>query len=559
MIAQVRFLGQLFSDNILLVFKSIGFSLSQTLLLIASSSYIKVFVDGLQNGSGFGDLIFSLLITAALLLVSSIVGLAERRITLKVVKQAIFELRQNLFTRLLHSQKREFEKMDRSGLQQLIVQHTERVDVFSNAVISAVIPSMIILGTLSIYLFWLSWPLATLSLSVFPLLVIMIRIFFKPIHQLVEGFFEQMDRFNASVLFGLNHYDLIKISSSEKRQEKHFKANAKDLFEKSNHMAFFGFLYKVSQDYLTMISMLLILGFGGYLLSKELLEVGVLVSFCFTLLLMRRSQATLFGSHQHVIEGLRSLKRIERFLYDSKPAAPVPTEPKLGFRGQVRLEHLSFQYGEKELLKDVNLEIEPGKIVSLSGPNGSGKSTLLYLVCGLLHPKGGSLTIDGKNAQEVDMFSVRKEMGVVLQESHVFDGTIRENVAFDVTFTEETLQDCLALSTLDTVISAMPDGLDTVIGKGGVNVSRGQAQKIALCRALLRQPRLLILDEPTNHLDDLSVNHLLKNLQIVKRNCGILIISHNTDVEEIADYIYTLRDGKTILTPHYAKQETLTH
>lgn len=199
-----------------------------------------------------------------------------------------------------------------------------------------------------------------------------------------------------------------------------------------------------------------------------------------------------------------------------------------------------------EVLDDVSWELRPGESVAFVGESGAGKTTMLDLVSGLLMPTSGQIAVDGVSLWDLDIKAWQSRIGVVLQESPLFHGTVRENVVGDRTIDDELVWECLAAAHATGFVEELPNRLDTVIGERGGRLSGGQRQRLGLARALYRRPWLLILDEATSQLDSVSENLVLDALRELKGQVSMMIVAHRLVTVEMADRIYVLQRGRIV-------------
>jgi ABC-type multidrug transport system fused ATPase/permease subunit len=195
-------------------------------------------------------------------------------------------------------------------------------------------------------------------------------------------------------------------------------------------------------------------------------------------------------------------------------------------------------------LKSVDLQIRPSSKSAVIGDNGAGKTTIINLILGFYMPNQGRLMADDIPYKEIDMIHLRKSIGVVSQQPPLFSGTIKENISYGVP--DIGIEQVLAASENSLAhdfITQLPDGYETKIGEDGTLLSGGECQRIAIARALLRRPKLLILDEPTNHLDRASVSELMNGLNNLKERPALLIVSHDMSVVSHADEVFKLENG----------------
>ena len=246
------------------------------------------------------------------------------------------------------------------------------------------------------------------------------------------------------------------------------------------------------------------------------------------------------------IESVRSIGNVltEPDLEENEGKAVVTT-----VRGAIRFQHVSFRYPDSALaaLDDVDLSVRPGETVAFVGPSGSGKSTLLNLALGFIRPTDGRLLLDGADAATLDLRSFRRFVSVVPQESVLFEGTIRDNVAYGLTDVDDArVRRALVDANAASIVDELPDGWDTVVGERGARLSGGQRQRIAIARALVRDPRILLLDEATSALDSESEALVRDALQRLMTDRTTLVVAHRLSTIQGADRIVVLDHGRVV-------------
>jgi len=273
------------------------------------------------------------------------------------------------------------------------------------------------------------------------------------------------------------------------------------------------------------------------------LTLGELFSFYAGLAILRTPLNILISSGPVVIEGFQSLTRLFEFLDAEVDPSYQGTTPA-NTRGIIAFRDVDFSYnGAKPILQRASMELIPGRVAGILGPNGSGKSTIVSLVLGLYRPTGGDVLFDGKRYEELDIKSLRRGIGVVPQEPLMFLGTIYENITYGVSVDDHTVAQALQVADATSFIEQLPDGLETVIGEGGAMLSGGQRQRLAIARALVCRPNLLVLDEPTNHLDEAAVGTIIANLANLEHRPTILLISHRSELNAFIEDSWYLQEG----------------
>jgi ABC-type multidrug transport system fused ATPase/permease subunit len=218
-----------------------------------------------------------------------------------------------------------------------------------------------------------------------------------------------------------------------------------------------------------------------------------------------------------------------------------------GLNSSIELRNVKFAYKDRDILLDnVSLKIKKDKITALVGPSGSGKSTVVNLLLRLHDVGDGGVYIDDTNIKEFDIFSFLKKVGYVSQETFIYNASVKDNIAFGDTYTEQEIIEAARLANADEFIQQLPEKYDTIVGDRGMKISGGEKQRIAIARAMIRKPEILILDEATSSLDNISENIVQKAINKISKNCTTLIIAHRLSTIQNADIIYVIDQGKII-------------
>lgn len=293
---------------------------------------------------------------------------------------------------------------------------------------------------------------------------------------------------------------------------------------------------------------------GGWLVIGGDLTVGELTAFSLYLVMFFapiQSIVQLYNAYQ---QGQASIKKLRGFLEESPSVPEAEDAPDLAtIEGSIALEDVSFGYSDDApVLHNISLEIPPGESLAVVGPTGAGKSTIAKLIVRFYDPQSGRVRIDGQDVREVSLESLRRQLGVVPQEPFLFNGSIGENVAFSrPDATEEEIWEACRTVGLDSMVSRLPDGLDTPCHERGVSLSSGERQLLALARAFLAQPRVLVLDEATSNLDSHSEKKIEEALDAVLKGRTAIIIAHRLTTAMRADRIAVIQDGRiTEIGPH---------
>jgi subfamily B ATP-binding cassette protein MsbA len=248
-------------------------------------------------------------------------------------------------------------------------------------------------------------------------------------------------------------------------------------------------------------------------------------------------------------EALAGLERTRELLSEKREDSdPRRTVALPSVRGLIEFEDVGFAYREGEpVLTEVSLRAEPGTVTALVGPSGAGKSTMIGLVCAFHAPSAGRVLVDGVDLATVVLDSYRRQLGVVLQETFLFDGTIRDNVAFSrPAATDEQIREACRIAHVAEFAESFPEGYQTVVGERGVRLSGGQRQRVAIARAILAEPRVLILDEATSSLDSESEALIQEGLGWLMKGRTTFVIAHRLSTIRRADQILVIEKGRVV-------------
>ena len=293
----------------------------------------------------------------------------------------------------------------------------------------------------------------------------------------------------------------------------------------------------------------LVMYLGGRLVVSHALTVGDYVTYTMVLAYLIAPVIQIVAVGTQLTEAVAGLDRTSEILAESsEDNDPQRTTPLGPIRGEVEFRDVVFAYEpSKPVLHGISLEAAPGTVTALVGPSGSGKSTIISLLCAFHKPDSGQILVDGVDLAAVRLGDYRTQLGVVLQESFLFDGTIRENVQFSRPLaTEAEVLEACRIARVDEFAERFPETYETIVGERGVKLSGGQRQRISIARAILANPRILILDEATSSLDSESEAMIQEGLSYLMRGRTTFVIAHRLSTIRRADQILVVEDGRII-------------
>ncbi len=369
----------------------------------------------------------------------------------------------------------------------------------------------------------------------------------------IRPIYRARSKINAEVTGRLNEslagVRVVKGYRAEAREEGVFAEGVKRLLDNVLETLTANSVMSLSATVLQGVVVSLITYIGARRILSHTMTLGVFLTFGVFLALLIAPIYQIVSIGTSLTEGLAGLERTRDILEESpEDAAPARTVTIGTLRGDVEFENVSFSYSQgKEVLHDVSFQASPGSVTALVGPSGSGKSTITGLIAAFYTPTSGRVLADGVDLATVRLDSFRTQLGVVLQDTFLFDGTIRENVAFSrPCASEDDVMAACRIARVDEFAEAFPDGYETIVGERGVKLSGGQRQRISIARAILADPRILILDEATSSLDSESEALIQEGLSYLMRGRTTFVIAHRLSTIRRADQILVIESGRII-------------
>jgi ABC-type multidrug transport system fused ATPase/permease subunit len=347
----------------------------------------------------------------------------------------------------------------------------------------------------------------------------------------------------------LNGVRVIKGFNAEEQENKTFEDGVERLFQNVKKSLTATALITSSSTFLLGLASAGIMGIGGYFIMQNTMTYGDFISFTLFLGFMIAPIVQMSNIGSQLTEAMAGLDRTQEIMeMEEEDDATLRTVTLGKIKGDIIFENVAFSYDEnKEVLHDISFGAPAGSVTALVGSSGSGKSTIAGLAATFLNPKGGKVTIDGIDISTVNLSSYRSNLGVVLQDDFLYEGTIRENILFPrPNATEDQLLAAVQGAYVNEFTDRFDLGLDTVIGERGVKLSGGQRQRISIARALLADPKIIILDEATSNLDTESEAFIQKSLHELMKDRTTFVIAHRLSTIQKADQILVIEDGNIV-------------
>jgi ATP-binding cassette subfamily B protein len=513
---------------------------------------LEAAVNGLKRGTTRETILF---LAALLVLISLTKGIflyAQRWILIGISRKIEFDLRNDLF-RTLERQDTGFYQRYRTG--DLMARTTNDLTAVRMLLGPGLMYSAntIFLSVFAlIFMLHISPYLTLVALAPMPMASILIQFFGSRIHARFERIQASFSEISAQAQENYSGVRLIRAFAREEAQIGLFeRLNLRYIGRSLRLVQLMGMLWP-TLEFILGVSMIITLLAGGHLVLAHRINVGQFVAFN-TYMIMLIWPIIAVGWVINIFErGTASVKRIYELLQaepaiDDRRSAVSAFGPETVLRGEIEFRHLNFNYNGAPVLRDVSLHIPAGSSLAIVGPTGSGKSTLVHLITRLYEAPEGSLLIDGRPVRDYPLAVLRRNIGMVPQETFLFSETIRENLVFGAPHASaEELLAAAEAAHIRQEFEEFPQGYETMVGERGVTLSGGQKQRTAIARALVRHPAILILDDALASVDTYTEERILSGLRNYAASATTILISHRVSTVRNADRIAVLDHGRVV-------------
>ena len=492
----------------------------------------------------------ALTVIAIAMVVVTVIGfafnIASSYFYIRLSAETLFDMRLAVYRHLQQLSPRYFTQKKLGDIVSRINNDIGEVQrVCSDTLLSVLSNVLFLVGSIAI-MSWLNWRLMLASVALLPVGVFALRHYQGRLTVQTADLRQRSSDLGSFLIENLLGMRLIVASATEKFEAERFREYNSSFIRSLLSMQVLSFLASAMPSTVLTLSTAIVFLYGGKLVIAQQLTIGGLVAFMAYHLKLLSPVQNLLGIYTNLLTGGVSLGRVFEVLDTPvevrEVAAPVPLP---AVHHAIAFENVRFHYTHGvAVLRDVSFEIPAGQMCAIVGSSGAGKSTLADLLLRFYDPDSGSISIDGQDIRELRLDDLRQQIAMVEQTPHFFRASIRENIAYGRP--EATLEDiriCAAAAAIDTFIQSLPQGYETIIGERGLTLSVGERQRIALARALLRDPKILILDEPTSALDPDSEAAVTGELLNVLRGRTSILITHRMHLVEMADMVVVLEDG----------------
>ncbi|MFF2138021.1 ABC transporter ATP-binding protein [Streptomyces sp. NPDC058193] len=502
------------------------------------------------HGIDFGAVGSILLVALAVYVGAGLMMLVSTRLSIRVINRVVFQLREDLQTKLSRLPLSYFDRQQRGEVLSRATNDIDNISQTMQQTMGQLINSLLTIVGVLVMMFWISPLLALVALVTIPLSVFVAARVGKRSQPHFVAQWKVTGKLNAHIEEMYTGHTLVKVFGRQEESARDFAEQNDALYEAGFKAQFNSGIMQPLMMFVSNLNYVLVAVVGGLRVASGSLSIGDVQAFIqysrqFSMPLTQvASMANLVQS------GIASAERVFGLLdAEEQGPDPDPAERPKELRGSVALENVSFRYDpEKPLIEDLSLSVEPGHTVAIVGPTGAGKTTLVNLLMRFYEVTGGRITLDGVDAARMTRDELRSGIGMVLQDTWLFGGTIAENIAYGASrdVTREEIEEAARAAHADRFVRTLPDGYDTVIDDEGSGVSAGEKQLITIARAFLSDPVILVLDEATSSVDTRTEVLIQKAMARLAHGRTSFVIAHRLSTIRDADVILVMENGSIV-------------
>ncbi|WP_066175827.1 ABC transporter ATP-binding protein [Bacillus marinisedimentorum] len=520
-------------------------------LALAGPFFVGKAVDDFLVNQDISGLGFMLVLLVAIYLLHSVTLFLQNYWMVGIAQNTVFAMRDKLFRHLHRLPVAFFDKRKHGELMSRVTNDIENVSSTLNSSVIQIFSSLLtLIGTIAVML-WLSPLLTFITILVVPAMFFGLKWITNRTGKLFKEQQRNLGDMNGFIEETISGQCIVKTFSRENEIIEEFKIKNEKLRRSAFWaQAFSGFIPKVMNT-LNHLSFALIAAIGGLLAMKGAISIGTIIVFTEYSRQFTRPLNDLANQFNTLLSAIAGADRVFDILDEKEEAKRESEGKEFGeIKGEVRFDDVSFSYekdDDGDTVTDISFTVSPGETAALVGPTGAGKSTILNLLFRFYDPGSGKILIDGQDISEVKHESVRKQMAFVLQDTFLFEGTIKDNIRFGrLDASDEEIVAAAKQANAHSFIRKLPEGYDTVLKQDGSGISQGQRQLLSIARAILADPAILILDEATSSIDTITELKIQEALDLLMKDRTTFVIAHRLNTIRKADLILFLADGEIV-------------
>lgn len=488
-----------------------------------------------------------LLLLAGLYVTSSLFSYIQQFIMSSVAQKTVYDLREDVNKKL---EKLPLKYFDGRPNGETLSRVTNDIDTIGSTLqqsLTQFITSVVTIVGIIIMMLTISPLLTLISIVSLPLSIFVIRPILKKSQKYFANQQKSLGQLNGHIEEMYTGHQVVKAFGHEEKAIAEFDEVNEKLYDAGRRAQFISGIIMPMMSFIGNLSYVLICIVGGILVTKRAISIGDIQAFI-TYSRQFTQPISQTANIANIIQAtVAAAERVFELLDEEEEVEDVQTAKLERPKGAVAFEHVNFGYGEELLIEDMNLQVQPGQTVAIVGPTGAGKTTLINLLLRFYELKGGKITIDGFDTRDMTRGDLRSTFGMVLQDTWLFNGTIRENLRYGKReATDEEVMAAAKTAYADHFIRTLPEGYDTVLNEEASNISQGQKQLLTIARAVLADPPIMILDEATSSVDTRTEALIQQAMNRLMEGRTSFVIAHRLSTIRDADLILVMDQGKVI-------------
>ncbi|KGR92021.1 multidrug ABC transporter ATP-binding protein [Ureibacillus massiliensis 4400831 = CIP 108448 = CCUG 49529] len=528
---------------------AIVFVILSSILSILGPLIIGIIIDQYILPKDIAGAIRMIVLLAAIYVVGAMLTWLQTFVMIHVSQKSIWQLRQHLFKKFQALPLSSFDKRQQGDLMSRMTNDIENLNAaLSQSVLQIISTVLTVIGT-AIAMLYLNWILAIVTMLIIPCILWSAKQIIKRSSKNYAERQKDLGNLNGFIAESISNSDITTLFGKEAQTIEQFHEANEKLRSSAMRAEIVSGLMGPMNNFINTLGLGIVVGVGALMSINNLVTIGIIASFVtYSRQFLRpiNQLSNLFNTFQSAIAGA---ERVFEIMDEDEEVKDIPNAiTKDKFIGEVIFRNVHFSYNdEKPVLNNISFHAKAGDTVALVGPTGSGKTTIIQLLNRFYDVTSGEILIDGENIKHYKMENIREHIGVVLQDTYLFSGTVRENIRYGkLDATDEEVKQAAKIAFAHSFIKYLPQQYDTMLVSGGMNLSQGQRQLIAIARAILEDSDILILDEATSSVDTMTEVHIQKGLNNLMKGRTSFVIAHRLKTIENADQILVIKDGSII-------------
>jgi len=529
-----------------LVFILVGIT---SVLMLMGPYIIGKAIDDFIIPKNFKGLLSLIVVMVSIYILSSLFTWLQNYLMINIAQRSVLEMRKDLFDKFQTLPLRFFDSNPHGDLMSRLTNDIDNVSNSLSSSITQIFSGIITLtGTVAMML-WLSPKLTLLSVIIIPIMLILTGIISSRTRDYFLNHQTILGDLNGFIEEDISGQRVVKVFCREEEELENFEETNRELKKAGIRAQIYSGIIPPLMNVLNNMSFAIVAGFGGWFAVQHIITIGTIASFVNYSKQFTRPLNELANQFNMIQSAIASAERVFEVIDEAPETADLPDAIELkDVKGDVEFRNVSFSYKEDiPVLKNVNFHARPGQTIALVGPTGAGKTTIVNLLTRFYDIDSGVILIDGVDIKKIKRTNLRSSLGIVLQDTYLFSESVRENIRYGhLDATDEEVEAAARLANAEQFILRLPKGYNTVLSEDGGDLSQGQRQLLAIARAILADPAILVLDEATSNVDTLTEQHIQEAMLNLMKGRTSFVIAHRLSTIRKADIILVINDGEII-------------